>query len=232
MTFPSVSPEDILTPLQRRVLTRLFADYLELSAFFLTGGTALAAFYFGHRRSDDLDLFTTDAEALLTIPAVMEDVARREGLLVERVREFTFIQQYEVREPQFADVAPLRIDFVKDIATQFGERRDFGGITVDDPRNIGSNKVCAILGRTDVKDFIDLYVLLRHGYDFDVLFAEAQEKDRGLTPFYFAASLREVASFSRLPNMIWDINLSEVQQFFLSLADRLLASLNPSEERR
>lgn len=229
MEFPSVSPEEILTPLQRRALTRLFADYKELSAFFLTGGTALAAFYFGHRRSDDLDLFTTDASALLTIPAVMDDWAQREGLTVERVREFTFIQQYEVRDPQSADAPALRIDFVKDIATQFGERRNVGGIWVDDPRNIGSNKVCAILGRTDVKDFIDLYVLLRHGYDFDALFAEAQQKDSGLTPFYFAASLREVASFSRLPPMMWDIRLSEVQQFFVSLADRLLASLNPSD---
>ncbi len=72
-------------------------------------------------------------------------------------------------------------------------------------------------------------MLQQHGYDFDALFAEAQQKDSGLTPFYFAASLREVASFSRLPHMIWDLSLSEVQQFFLSLADRLLASLNPSD---
>jgi len=85
------------------------------------------------------------------------------------------------------------------------------------------------LRRTEVKEFIDLYVLLRHGYDFDALFAEAQQKDSGLTPFYFAASLREVASFSRLPHMIWDISLPEVQQFFASLSDRLLASLNPAD---
>jgi len=226
--LPGVSPETILTPLQHRLLTRLFADYKELRAFFLTGGTALAAFYFGHRRSEDLDLFTTDERALRSIPAVMEEIAQREGLRVERVRDFTFFQQFEVRDPQTIDAFPLRLDFVKDITPQFGERRDFGGILVDDARNIGSNKVCAILGRTDVKDFVDLYVLLRHGYDFDTLLAEAQQKDGGLTPFWLAVALREVSSFSHLPNMIGDLRLAEMQPFFLALADRLLASLNPT----
>ncbi|MCS6860031.1 MAG: hypothetical protein NZT92_06910 [Abditibacteriales bacterium] len=75
--------------------------------FLLMVDAALAAFYFGHRRSDDLNLFTTDAPALLTIPAVMDDLAQREGVRVERVREFTFIQQYEVRDPQSAEAPPL-----------------------------------------------------------------------------------------------------------------------------
>jgi len=36
-----------------------------------------------------------------------------------------------VRDPQSADAPPLRVDFIKDIATQFGDRRDFGGVRVD-----------------------------------------------------------------------------------------------------
>lgn len=66
LDLPHVDPESILTPLQSRALTSLFRDYRELQAFCLTGGTALAGFYFGHRRSIDLDLFTIDPEALTT----------------------------------------------------------------------------------------------------------------------------------------------------------------------
>ncbi len=49
--------EGILTPLQQDFLVRFFAVPVG-QRFWLTGGTALAAFYFHHRVSDDLDLFT------------------------------------------------------------------------------------------------------------------------------------------------------------------------------
>lgn len=52
-----------LTPLQKPFLRRFFQ--LEVGrSFFLTGGTALAAFYLHHRLSEDLDLFTLDDLAL------------------------------------------------------------------------------------------------------------------------------------------------------------------------
>ena len=52
-----------LTPLQADFLARFFATGTGQS-FFLTGGTALAAFYLHHRMSVDLDLFTLDDLAL------------------------------------------------------------------------------------------------------------------------------------------------------------------------
>ena len=45
--------------LQDRFLKRFFAGPLG-QHFYLTGGTALARFYFHHRESLDLDLFTND----------------------------------------------------------------------------------------------------------------------------------------------------------------------------
>jgi hypothetical protein len=56
------SPRSSLTPLQRDLLDAFFARERR---FFLTGGAALAGFYFGHRTTDDLDFFTlpgTDLE--------------------------------------------------------------------------------------------------------------------------------------------------------------------------
>ena len=63
---PAPGPErkpGILTPLQQSFLTGFFA-YDVGEQFFLTGGTALAAYYLHHRLSDDLGLFTVDDEAL------------------------------------------------------------------------------------------------------------------------------------------------------------------------
>lgn len=53
----------ILTSLQEEVL-RIFDETEEAELFYLTGGTALAAFYLQHRLSRDLDLFTTEEEAI------------------------------------------------------------------------------------------------------------------------------------------------------------------------
>jgi predicted nucleotidyltransferase component of viral defense system len=46
----------ILTDWQKDILKRFFASPLTQS-FFLTGGTALSAFYFAHRDSKDFDFF-------------------------------------------------------------------------------------------------------------------------------------------------------------------------------
>ncbi|MCI0519819.1 MAG: nucleotidyl transferase AbiEii/AbiGii toxin family protein, partial [Chloroflexi bacterium] len=46
--------------LQDRFLERFFASPIG-ERFYLTGGTALARFYFNHRESLDLDLFTNEA---------------------------------------------------------------------------------------------------------------------------------------------------------------------------
>jgi hypothetical protein len=48
---------DALSPFQRALLEAFFR---RSPAFYLTGGAALAGFYLGHRRTEDLDLFTTE----------------------------------------------------------------------------------------------------------------------------------------------------------------------------
>jgi hypothetical protein len=94
--------------------------------------------------------------------------------------------------------------------------------------NIGANKVTAILGRTDSKDFVDLYFILKAGYDFKKLFAMAQQKDMGLIEFYFAGALLQVNKLTRLPRMKKPLSLETLQDFFTSLANDILDKLNPS----
>ena len=50
-----------LSPLQHDFVEAFFR---EPSAYFLTGGGALAGFYLGHRTTDDLDLFCPAVEAM------------------------------------------------------------------------------------------------------------------------------------------------------------------------
>ena len=61
----ALSPKDILSPLQWEFLSCFFED---AAPFFLTGGSALSAFYLQHRYSEDLDLFTLDSDAFDRVP--------------------------------------------------------------------------------------------------------------------------------------------------------------------
>ena len=54
----------VLTPFQKKVL-EFFAGLKDSQYFFLTGGMALAEFYLGHRKSFDLDMFTSEKELIL-----------------------------------------------------------------------------------------------------------------------------------------------------------------------
>ena len=63
-----------LTPLQASVLESFFATAAG-QQFYLTGGTALAAFHLHHRASVDLDLFTLDDLALREADILLPQLA-------------------------------------------------------------------------------------------------------------------------------------------------------------
>lgn len=68
----------IHTPFQAEFLESFFQNEIG-QRFFLTGGTALAAFYIGHRYSEHIDLFTTDTEAMELVQPELNALAERLG---------------------------------------------------------------------------------------------------------------------------------------------------------
>ena len=66
----ALSPKDILSALQWDFLSFFFQG---APPFFLTGGTALSAFYLQHRYSEDLDLFTLDSDVFDRVPLYVAD---------------------------------------------------------------------------------------------------------------------------------------------------------------
>lgn len=169
---------DVNTALQDRFLALFFANALA-DGFYLTGGTALARFYFYHRESIDLDLFTNqrDADFDAVNRAVLGILQTLSMRIQSQVTTPTFLQYIVVD----ASGTTLKVDLVKDVPVHFGATRELGGIRLDSLENIGANKVLAVFGRTDAKDFIDLYwILQRTNLMFDDLYALAKEKDLGL----------------------------------------------------
>ena len=106
-----------LTPLQADFLARFF-DTSTGPSFFLTGGTALAAFYLHHRLSVDLDLFTLDDLALRETDVLMPQLAVDLGCRIGRARRTEHFSQF-LLEPEGGE--PLTVDLVRDFGPQYGE---------------------------------------------------------------------------------------------------------------
>lgn len=220
MTLP-----DILSPLHQQILRLFFAGGAG-QAFFLTGGTALAEFYLHHRYSEDIDLFTLDDEAFTLASASLPAIATAlGGVHEERVATIHFRQVF-LRVPGQPE---LKLDLVRDVGPQFGEHQRFGDIIVDSMLNIAVNKLTALFGRAAPKDFVDLYFLLRAGFDLDELMELAKVKDPGFSEFYFAGMLREVHRVQHLPRMIEPLTVSELQTFFAPLAEQVMLKARPPE---
>lgn len=211
--------------LQDVFLTKFFQGRFS-DDFYLTGGTALARFYFHHRTSVDLDLFTNIQSVDLNEVnfAIISLLGKLNLTLTKQVTTETFLQ-YISTNPEGNT---LKVDIVKDIPVHFGKLKIKKPVRVDSLENIGSNKILAVFGRTDAKDFIDLYFIL-HKTDltFDHLYNQAKEKDLGLNEFYLANSIANVTTITHWPAMKKPLNIKALKKYYQDLSKKLLLKIKP-----
>jgi predicted nucleotidyltransferase component of viral defense system len=165
---------DILTPLQKNVLTALYGQEWFREHFYLTGGTALAAFSLRHRFSDDLDFFSHEV-SLDAIDGLMRAIARQFGLTVTQLQKSPGFLRYEVNEE-------LKVDFVGDVPFRVGTPGIIDSFVVDSVKNIAVNKVCAILGRLEAKDYVDLYFSSNTSSIFSICLILVRKRMRDWSP--------------------------------------------------
>ena len=119
-----------------------------LEPFFLVGGTAIAL-QLGHRKSIDLDLFTTEPFNNSNLIGVLAN---------------NFEISIELEEPNMliTNIEGIKVDFVK-----MGYPIEYPTLLIEevrmlDLRDIAPMKLKAIAQRGDKKDFFDIHFLLDH----------------------------------------------------------------------
>jgi len=122
-----------------------------LEAFSLVGGTALALRY-GHRSSDDLDLFFHEK---FNYPGIIFSL------------EQTFRQRFVYKQQQtpfgiFCFIDNVKVDIVHFPHLPIAPFRKENEIRMYSNADIAAMKIQAILGRAQKKDFWDLYELLQN----------------------------------------------------------------------
>lgn len=212
---------------QQKILRLFFAaDFGK--TFFLTGGTALAAFYFAHRESKDFDFFSMEKfETEALNHAIKEIAGEMRASVSVKIASETYHEIYlENEKEKWAQ----RIDIVQEQPVHFGKIETIEGIKVDSLKNIGSNKILAIYGRFEPKDYIDLYWIIKQtNLSFEALYDLAKKKDRGLFEFYWANVLNPLEKLETLPQMRKPVNLKELKSFYQDLQKKLLLKVKPQE---
>src|SRR3989338_2635470 len=98
----------ILTPKQLNFLELAQAQASITKGFYLTGGTALSEFYFKHRLSEDIDLFSEREVEPSVVSAFLKHVGPRLGIAKAIGEVFLGLNTYKL---QYRDGETLKVDF-------------------------------------------------------------------------------------------------------------------------
>ena len=197
------------------VKNRYFKDY-----FYLTGGTALAAYYLHHRYSEDLDFFSFKEIGLLELDAFLREV--KAPLKITK----TDFQQSFNRNIFFLHSKKeiLKIEFTYFPFEQIEKPIRKDGILIDTIVDIATNKTFTIFQNPRARDFIDLYFILKKYKNLSLpkLVKMARSKfDSQIDPIQLGTQLLKSKEIQDLPRMIKKINHNLWRNFFVNQAKLL-----------
>lgn len=206
-----------LGPLQRNLLQALRPVS---TRFCLSGGAALGGFHLGHRLSVDLDLFVTTAEDFRIVGGQVERACAEAGWRCEIRQDAPGFRRYAVED---AAGGQTLVEIVLDTAEPIEpEKEEREGIRIDGVPDIVVNKLCALLGRSSVKDLVDLYFLSRAGVDPVDWIDRARKKDGGMDPAVLARVAAETDTDPSSLALAEPVTEAELRAFRDEFVDRLL----------
>lgn len=135
-------------------LVHVFAQ--GVSGCMLVGGTALAGYYAGHRRSDDLDLFVADGDAVTAVTLAVDSL-RREGVEIDELQRTAQFYSAACRSREHRFTVQVVLDVNLFEVGNASTASD--GVHVADLQTLLKTKAAALLSRCSEKDLYDLHWL-------------------------------------------------------------------------
>ena len=168
-----------LTAFQREICRRLADRRVARGDRYVAGGVALSVALESHRLSRDLDVFHDTIEAVAASWDDDRQVLSAAGYSVVPLRERPgFVQATVSRGPE-----ALLIEWVHDSAFRFFPlvQHDELGLTLH-PFDLATNKVLALIGRAEVRDWLDVIECDERLQGLGYLAWAACGKDPGFSP--------------------------------------------------
>lgn len=211
-------------------LKTLIKDFFYLKGWkglYLTGGTCLAEYYFGHRLSVDMDLFTQEKELFEEAKAYFSDPSQfKQGTLVEK-RITPYLCQYLYVSPK--EKEPIKIDLVHDTVEHLSPPLQIGSVWIDSLPDLLANKIGCLISRSEVKDFLDLFYLIPASQlKMNEIVDLALKKEGGLDPLIMANQI-EFIFRQKQPHtqVLGKTDWKELQLFFKKIQKECLDLIRP-----
>ncbi|MBM3709222.1 MAG: nucleotidyl transferase AbiEii/AbiGii toxin family protein [Actinobacteria bacterium] len=216
----------ILTEIQKEVLN-IITGIKDLTSFYLSGGTALSEFYFGHRKSYDLDIFTGQKGLVIPVSRIAEDMLKESLFDITTVRRFESFAEFEVSYKKEI----LRLHFALDSPFRFEQSYQSDlNIKVNGYKDIIADKLLAFFGRVEPRDAVDLFFILEKE-NFWYLTELTAKKDPGFDLYWMAVALERVKIFpdslNRWPvDMLLPLDIAALKNRFSGLALEIMEKLD------
>lgn len=210
----------ILTEKQEALLKALFTQRDIKENFYLTGGTALAEYYLGHRYSEDLDFFTPNEFEPLNIQVILKSLS--EKLKTKKIdyqksfnRNLFFLH--------FIKGGFIKTEFTFYPFEQIEKPKKVGNIIVDSLIDIAVNKAFTIYQNPRSRDFIDLYIIMiKENWNLKDIYKKAQSKfETYIDPLQLAQQISEINNLKDYPRMIISLKTDKWKSFWLNELNKL-----------
>lgn len=185
--------------------------------FYITGGTALSEFYLKHRYSEDLDFFTADNFNKKNLIEFIRQISKSHDLTY-RLQGDEYVLFFTLT---FRNGKNLKVDFAKYPYPTLSKVTFYKSLKIDSLLDIAVNKLSMIPERAEVKDYTDLYFILKNIPLWDLIAGVKVKFKMDINPFLLASDFTKAEKFTFMPKMIKPLSLSELKSYFLTLAETL-----------
>ena len=168
-----------LTAQQAEILRLLASHRLANPQSYVAGGLALNYKLDTPRLSRDIDIFHDTKEAMIRSWEMDRAVLEGNGFAVNPIRVLEYFIEAEVTK----DGRRMEVQWGTDSAYRFFplEKDPVVGFTLH-PLDLATNKLAALVGRTEPRDWIDVITAIRELQPFACLLSAACGKDPGFSP--------------------------------------------------
>lgn len=193
----------MLTPLQEQI-AQIIGVALEGSDFALAGGAAIISRGIVDRQTRDLDFFGSSSPVLTERLQSIIDSLVREGFQVEIDQQNERFVRLDVRGLGEETEVDFGVDF-----RLFPPDQGAHSLVLSS-RELAVDKVLAIFGRAEPRDFVDLAALTQF-FNIEELFADAVRKDRGFNLAVFAEMTSRIGHLPRREFALSDAAFDELK---------------------
>lgn len=194
----------------------------------LSGGGALVGFHTAHRVTRDLDLFWQNRRALGDVVTKVRSRLEGAGLEASVLQTQEAFSRLSVRDGE----ATVTMDLVADPVPLAEAPRPVAlgaaTILVDTPHQILVNKLCALLGRLELRDLEDVKALLETRGDLARALRDCPQQDAGFSPLTLAWSIRAMPLDRLAAALGWEgERIEALVRFRDALVDQIVEFARP-----